>query len=193
MTEYFWTTRTDRGDTVTLSEGGFYEKIESGQPVAIHGGDGYAGFEKSDRQEIPASKSPEASLFAKVQSARSAGMYHIYSTSEVPDTDVSNGTFDFGLIEEVRYTVDGERAIVFSHFKSVTVPAKAVEDVELAYAGDAGDVWTLLGTRVKNGLAQLLSGGTYPTDIPESAFEDSQVAEYYDDYDSFMSGDQKYR
>lgn len=190
---YYWTTATHRGETVVLSDGGFYEKIEDGRPKSVNTGNGYVGFATSDTPEIPASKSPEASLFAKVQSADRAGTFHVYQTPTAPDSDISNAMYDFGIIEEVRYTMTGGREVEFTHVTSVQIPEMVVEDIRLAYSSPGPDVWTALAERVKTGLASLISGGSYPSDLAEQAFESSQVSEYYDDFDAFMDGEPRHR
>lgn len=183
MSRFYWTTRTHRGQSVTLTTGGHYESINEHGEASQRPG----GFNKSQEAEIPASKSPDASLFAKIQSASQAGAeaavgeYHLYSTTAAPDKDASRSIVaDFSLLEEVRYIVeDNDQVVTFVHEQSVSVPARAVEDVIACYYDGVVSEWG--GQLVKQTLAQtILRGRQYPPTGVD--FDEHNPYSEYDDH-----------
>ena len=72
-------------------------------------------------------------MFAKIQSTRKAGVYHIYQTDENPDIKPSRSALDFSLLEEYRYNMNKRDSIRLDKMKSVSVNDIVVKDIEFAY------------------------------------------------------------
>jgi len=172
---YFWTTMDNRGKNVTIKEGGHYEAIDrdsSSPSVKMSNGI----IPSSDIPELCVSGSPEASLFAKIQSAQRDGQYHIYKTDETPDIKLE-GSLDFDEIEEHRYNMDKRDSVNLRFFKSVKIPMYVVSDIQDAYeyAGQ-NQVNYRYAREIKSHLRGLLNGKNYPPD----ALKKAKIEEFED-------------
>lgn len=172
---YFWTTMSKRGKNVTITEGGHYEAIDRDSPTpSVKMSNGI--IPSSDIPELCVSGSPEASLFAKIQSAQRDGQYYIYKTNEKPDIKLE-GSLDFDEIEEHRYNMDKRDSVKLRFFKSVKVPMTVIEDITYAYeyAGE-NQVNYRYAKDIKSHLRALINGKSYPSNALEKAkldeFED---------------------
>lgn len=165
MAPFYWTTTEDRGETHCLVNGGYYEAVEDGTPVAVWAGNEYVGFKTSSVPEVCMSQSPAASLFAVIHN-NGAGTYYVYETVDEtlsPDVDLTTAGFDFGLLEEVRFRdVSEEAPIRVSRAARVEVTQQMVDDVEQAYAGGGPTPWQEWATGVINALRSYLIDGHYP-------------------------------
>lgn len=158
---YYRTTTSDRENTIEYTQGGYYEKIIDGRPALVHTGD-YAGFQKSTTPELCASQTPEASLFAVAHNGE-PGQYHLYEINTEPDIDLSNERFDFDIIEEVRYQNLETDPITATQHKTVTVPERAIEDINLAYLPPGPSIIREWALAVRDTLQDtILSGESYP-------------------------------
>lgn len=166
---YYHTKPTDIGNTVTMKNGGYYEKVhpETGCPQLQYAGGGPIGFAIADTPAISGSVSPEASLFAVLFNTKQTGEYHIYETSKEPDLDISNCGHDFGIMEEVRWENPAETPIEFTKHTSVCVPRHAIKDILYAYLGNPHNPNILWAEQIKNGLSDLIDGNEYPTQLWE--------------------------
>ena len=172
---YFWTTMDNRGKNVTINEGGHYEAIDRGSSSpSVKMSNGI--IPSSDIPELCVSGSPEASLFAKIQSAQRDGQYHIYKTNETPDIKLE-GSLDFDEIEEHRYNMEKRDSVNLRFFKSVKIPMRVVKDIQDAYTySEANGVNFRYAREIKSHLRGLLNGNSYPQDALKQAkldeFED---------------------
>jgi hypothetical protein len=167
---YFWTTFGDRRETIKIQNGGHYEALDRDKtPATVKMGAGSI-TPSSDVPELCVSGSPEASLFAKVQSTQRNGMYHIYRTENQPDTKPSRMSLDFDVIEEYRYNMDKKESIKLEHHNSVRVSASLIEDIQEAYEiAERNGVNRRYAERIKDGIRRLLKGSGYPTNTLERA------------------------
>lgn len=182
---YYWTTFEERGSEVQINQGGYYEALDrDSEPARVKMGSGGI-TPSSDVAELCVSGTPEASLFAKIQSARRTGVYHIYQTDEKPDTKPSRTTLDFGVIEEYRYNMDKRKKVVLKHFESVNISTNVVSDIELCYKyAESNSVNSSFANAVKKQIEGLINIGTYSREslrqVKENEFEDFADAYGFD-------------
>jgi len=163
----------NRGKNVTIKEGGHYEAIDrESNTVKMSNGI----IPSSDIPELCVSGSPEASLFAKIQSAQRDGQYYIYETREKPDIKLE-GSLDFDEIEEHRFNMDKRDAVRLRLYKSVKIPMNAVKDIQEAYeyAGE-NQVNYRYAREIKSHLRALINGNHYP----QNALEEAKLDEFED-------------
>lgn len=158
---YYRATTSDRDDVIEYTQGEYYEKLIDGQPALLHAGN-HAGFQKSNTPELCASHSVAASLFAAAHNG-SSGEYHIYAIDAEPDVDISDVAFDFGVIEEVRYRDLQNSPVTATHTSTVTVPDRAITDIDLAYLPPGPSIITNWAVAVKEVLSDtVLNDDPYP-------------------------------
>ena len=163
-TMYYRTGTVDHGSEITLTDGGYYERIENGIPQ-LAGGDGYTGFQQSNTPKVCASTTPASSLFAAAHN-NTAGEYHIYRTEKEPDITLTNAPFDFSLLNEVRYNNPSDNPVTFTHYQTVTLPNEAITDIGLTYIPPGLPYIHEWGDAVQTVLSEtVLAGNDYPQDI----------------------------
>lgn len=175
--DYFWTTFQDRGEKVIIENGGRYEALnrESSPASVKRSMNGITP--SSDIPELCVSGSPEASLFAKVQSARRPGTYHIYRTTTKPDVKPSRSDLDFGVIEEFRYNMKSKDEVILHTYERVNTSPTIVEHIEQAYNyAEKNSVNRRYAEAIKNGLNQLIQNGNYPSE----PFKQAKLEEFKD-------------
>lgn len=175
---YYWCTADDRGETTTLDDGGYYEKIASdGTPIVANGSGGWVGFTSSSTPEVCMSESPAACLFAVAHNISEATPLHVYRTMKDPDVHVMGG-FDFGLLEEVRYRHPSDDPVPVEKHTTVDLPQRVFDDASETYNphGPRNDppeqrcvtldaspvVHNWWGEAVKKALSDVLDDGDYP-------------------------------
>jgi len=169
---YFWTTLDNNGKNLAIEEGGYYEAIDR-KSKSIKMSNGI--IPSSDIPEFCVSGSPEASLFAKIQSAQKDGIYHIYRTNQKPDIKL-NG-LDFDELEEYRFNMNKHESIKLNLYKSVKIPMKVITDIREAYTySEANSVNYRYARDIKKYLKSLLNGNTYP----DNALENAKLEEFED-------------
>ena len=170
---YFWTTMENRGKNVTIEKGGHYEAIDR-ETNSVKMSNGI--IPSSDIPELCVSGSPEASLFAKIQSSQRDGQYYIYETKEKPDIKLE-GALDFDEIEEHRFNMDKRNSVKLRFYKSVKIPMRVVKDIQEAYEyAEANSVNYRYAKDIKTHLRALLNGNNYP----QNALEQAKLDEFED-------------
>jgi len=140
---FYWTTTEITDKNITIENGGHYEALNrdiNPSTVKIS----HDIIPSSDISELCVSGSPEASLFAKIQSSQKEGKYYIYKTDERPDTELSNISLDFGVLEEYRYNMDKRDSVNLDLFKTVTEnqgESLAVHGGDESDSADTTHVW----------------------------------------------------
>lgn len=172
---YFHASSRSLGRAVTFINGGYYEKFDDGHvhPQVISGQ--FCGFQRSEIPELSASKSREAALFAQAHNMMQghaawgdmAFPLWVYIINEPPAVDLSNEMFDFGLLEEVRYRHLDEAPISATLDKMLSLPGRAISDVELTYLPENPGLIEEWGEAVKTELLRFYETGVYesPTEI----------------------------
>lgn len=168
---YYWTTLQDRGSQVQIQNGGRYEALRRGSGTpSVKRKNGV--IPSSDVPELCVSGSPEASLFAKIQSAQKSGGYKIYKTDDKPDVKPSRASLDFAAIEEFRYNMNKHDSVLLDKYKEVSVPVLVVEHIEYLYTHSSkNSVNDPLADAVKNGIQNLIHSGKYNRQHFEDARE----------------------
>lgn len=173
---YFWTTMENNGKNITITEGGHYEAIEgrySSYP-SVKMSNGIVP--SSDIPELCVSGSPEASLFAKIQSAQKDGTYYIYRTDKKPDIKLE-GSLDFDELEEHRFNMNKHDSVKLRLYASVKIPMRVVEDIQDAYTyAEANGVNFRYARDIKSHLRGLLNGNNYP----QNALKQAKIDEFED-------------
>jgi hypothetical protein len=179
---YFWTTFKDRGEKINIQDGGHYEALDREKtPAPVKTGVGGI-TPSSDVPELCVSGSPEASLFAKVQSTQRDGVYHIYRTEQQPDVTPSRTSLDFDMIEEYRYNMDKQESVTLERHNSVKVSGSLIEDIQEAYEiAERNSVNRRYAEKIKENISRLLNGSGYPTD----ALEEARAERFRDFADSY--------
>lgn len=173
---FYWTTMENHGRQICIEDGGHYEALDrSGDTASVKISSDI--IPSSDIPEVCVSGSPEASLFAKIQSAKRDGEYHIYKTDDNPDVKLSNSSLDFGILEEHRYNMNKRDSVNFNLFKTVNVPLKPIKDIKKAYKlAEKNQVNIRFANAIKSHLKALIHGQNYPSDSLKKAkkeeFED---------------------
>lgn len=183
---YYWTTTEDRGSEFTISDGGHYEALERQGDGEIKQGRLKSSGDiipSSDIPEMCVSKTPQASLFAKIHGSAVSGQYYIYETSKTPHVDVSNAlSLDFEVIEEFRYNMNRTDNIDFTRLYTVGVPQQAVELVKLCYqSGGRNEIDSVTAEAVKEDLRSLVESGSF---TPQN-YRESQAEKFRDFADSY--------
>lgn len=181
---YYWTTLQELGNNVKIREGGHYEALDRKTGKLKTGVN--RTVPSSDVPELCVSESPQASLFAKIQSTRKAGVYHIYQTYENPDIKPSRSALDFSLLEEYRYNMNKRDSIRLDKMKSVSVNDIVVKDIEFAYEYSShNSVNEIFAEKIKKNLTNLIYNSSYPQDLrkqeKERRFKELSEA-YGEDY-----------
>jgi predicted ribonuclease toxin of YeeF-YezG toxin-antitoxin module len=173
---FYWTTTEITDKNITIENGGHYEALNrdiNPSTVKIS----HDIIPSSDISELCVSGSPEASLFAKIQSSQKEGKYYIYKTDERPDTELSNISLDFGVLEEYRYNMDKRDSVNLDLFKTVTAPLQPIKDIKLAYEiSEKNQVNERYAESIKSHLKALIKGRAYPT----NALEKAKIEEFED-------------
>lgn len=185
---YYHAANVDHGERFTFDAGGHYERVENGVPQQRIACGHFAGWELSDVEELAASKSPEAALFAKLKNmAEGSGntatqpiTIPIYRIQREPDADISDSVVgDFAMIEEVRYRDPSSDPVIGERTRLVTLPGHALGDVDLAYLPDGPHIISEWAEAVKQALKHAVDGGEYPDDVAEwSGTEAPDIAAY---------------
>lgn len=167
---YFWTTFEDRGAKIDIQDGGHYEALDRNKtPAPVKTGVGGL-TPSSDVPELCVSGSPEASLFAKVQSTQRNGVYYIYRTEKQPDVKPSRTGLDFDVIEEYRYNMDKQESVTLEHHNSVKVSEPLITDIQEAYdIAERNSVNRRYAKKIKENIRRLLNGSGYPINALEEA------------------------
>jgi hypothetical protein len=167
---YYWTTKQDLGSQVEINEGGYYESIdrESGQlNMGMNGVN-----PSSDIPEVCVSGTPQASLFAKIQSARKDGVYHIYETRKDPDLKAPRTSLDFKVLDEYRYNMNKHDSINFDKLTYLNIPYIVVEDIKFAYeTAQPNSVNSYMAQDIKSHLNDLINNGSYPQNLKKKEKE----------------------
>lgn len=170
---YYHASSIDLGDTVTFTEGGFYERItENGTPVQNRLGGEYIGWKQSAVEQLCASKSPEAAAFAKInqftvsethdtpEKPRTITLYELCAEPDVDLIETTQG--DFRVLEEVRYNDPSESPVTGEKICTISVPQQAIKDVSLGYLPNGPYIIEEWCVAVKKAIKTLLETGSYP-------------------------------
>lgn len=181
---FYWTTMENRGRTINIMDGGYYEALDYDNTNKASVKMGPSGIiPSSDIPQLCVSGSPEASLFAKIQSSQRDGKYYIYKTDKKPDVKLDPLFLDFGILEEHRYNMNKHDSIELKLFKKVKIPMQAINDIELAYKmSEKNNVNSRYAKAIKSNLKRVISGNSYSIDALKQAKID-EFNDYKNAYD----------
>ena len=168
---YYWTTMQDSGDVINITEGGHYEALDRDSGRLKSGLNNTVP--SSDIPEVCVSGSPQASLFAKIQSARKTGLYYIYQTDETPDIEPSKASLDFKILDEYRYNMKSRDSISFEKYTVIQISSTVIKDIEYVYEySDTNSVNEIFAENIKSHLKNLINNSaSYPSDLREKEKE----------------------
>lgn len=168
---YYWTTMQDSGDVINITEGGHYEALDRDSGRLKSGLNNTVP--SSDIPEVCVSGSPQASLFAKIQSARKTGLYYIYQTDETPDIEPSKASLDFKILDEYRYNMKSRDSISFEKYTVIQISSTVIKDIEYVYEySDTNSVNEIFAENIKSHLKNLINNSaSYPSDLREQEKE----------------------
>lgn len=180
MEDHYHASLSHLGDTFVFNRGGRYEKIEDGQAVEEYIGGEFCGFVSSDVPQLAASKSIAGAVFSQAHNVAplpertDTVTVHVYRLRDEPDRDISEGSYDFSAVEEVRYDRPSENPVDGLHVTTVVLTEQVIEDVQLAYLPEDGRLIDDWAEAVKDGINTLIETGEYPEHLDATRPNDDE-------------------
>jgi hypothetical protein len=132
---------------------GHYEDASKGCPQPLFGDIG-AGFPISKVAETSFSKSIAGAVLGAARFCEGRCELDIFSTDNKPDIDISDCPYDFGILEEVRYS----KEVPVEHLVRLLITPELQEEIGLCYPEEGPPAEEMLNC-VKDGVAAQLNGG----------------------------------
>jgi hypothetical protein len=164
---YYHATTATKQKIKIMQPKGFYEDATRGCPEPLFGDLG-AGFRASPIAETAFSKSIAGAILGAGRFCEDKCSIDIYVTTEVPDVDLSDCGYDFGILDEVRY----RRVVVVKHFLRITMALKLIEQINLCYPEEGAPSYSMLRILKEFVNKQLQSGKTILNGVQDDVLED---------------------